>query len=147
MKKTGQQFQLSASDLIGYLNCRAVAEGTLSKPKVWDPLLDILRERGAIHEQSYVDHLKAAGFEAVKIDGVDVSESAVAETLAAMKQGVPVIVQGALADNGWGKLFRSDQQISRRNLSYRERSGTRMSSSRVLRPDKSSRHRKQKPAR
>ena len=67
MRKTGDSFELSASDLIGYLNCRhlaaldrAVAEGALAKPKVWDPLLDILRERGAIHEQNYVEHLSEA---------------------------------------------------------------------------------------
>jgi uncharacterized protein len=94
--------------LIGYLNCRhlaaldrTVAEGTAPKPKVWDPLLDILRERGAIHEQNYVEHLRQAGFEAVRIDGIEVSDAAVSETLAAMKQGVPVIVQAALADDGW----------------------------------------------
>jgi predicted RecB family nuclease len=114
MRKTGDAFQLSASDLIGYLNCRhlaaldrAVAEGTASKPKVWDPLLDILRERGAIHEQSYVEHLRNAGLEAVRIDGIEVSDAALAATLAAMKQGVPVIVQAALADgDGW--LGRAD---------------------------------------
>ena len=52
MKKVGDSFALSATDLVGYLNChhlvrldRAVAEGALSKPKVWDPLLQILSER------------------------------------------------------------------------------------------------------
>ena len=46
MKKTGDSFELSASDLVGYLNChhlaaldRAVAEGALRRPYVWDPLL------------------------------------------------------------------------------------------------------------
>jgi len=108
MRKIENSFELSASDLIGYLNCRhlaaldrAVAEGTAPKPKVWDPLLDILRERGAIHEQNYVEHLRQAGFEAVRIDGIEVSDAAVSETLAAMKQGVPVIVQAALADDAW----------------------------------------------
>ena len=68
MKKTGPSFQLSATDLVGYLNCRhlsgldcAVAEGALAKPKVWDPLLQILWERGSIHEQNYVTHLEQAG--------------------------------------------------------------------------------------
>ena len=39
MKKTGSEFDLSASDLVGYLNCRylsaldrAVAEGVLANP-------------------------------------------------------------------------------------------------------------------
>ena len=68
MQKTGDLLQLSATDLVGYLNCRhlteldrAVAEGKADKPKVWDPLLRILWERGAIHEQNYVDHLMKAG--------------------------------------------------------------------------------------
>ena len=108
MKKTKDSFELSASDLVGYLNCRhlaaldrAVAEGTLQKPKVWDPLLDILRERGAIHEKNYVEHLGKAGLEAVRIAGIEVTDAAVRETLTAMKKGVPVIVQGALAGDGW----------------------------------------------
>lgn len=44
MKRVGDRFELSATDLVGYLNChhlaaldRAVAEGALPKPKVWDP--------------------------------------------------------------------------------------------------------------
>lgn len=108
MRKVGTAFQLTASDLVGYLNCRhlaaldrAVAEGTAAKPKVWDPLLDILRERGAIHEQGYVEHLKNSGLNAVRIDGIEVTNEAVAETLAAMRQGVPVIVQAALAGGEW----------------------------------------------
>ena len=108
MRRTGDSFELSASDLIGYLNCRhlaaldrAVAEGALAKPKVWDPLLDILRERGAVHEQNYVEHLAKAGLEAIRIDGIEVTDAAVAETLAVMKKGVPVIVQAALARDGW----------------------------------------------
>jgi uncharacterized protein len=108
MRKVGSSFEFNASDLIGYLNCRhlaaldhAVAEGVLAKPKVWDPLLDLLRERGAIHEQNYVEHLANAGFDAVRIDGIEVTEAAVGQTLSAMTAGVPVIVQGALAGGGW----------------------------------------------
>ena len=44
MKKTAGGFDLSATDLVGYLNCkhlsrldRAVAEGALAQPKAWDP--------------------------------------------------------------------------------------------------------------
>jgi hypothetical protein len=67
---------LSASDLVGHLNCRyltsldlAVARGELDKPSVWDPVLEVLAERGALHEQSYIDHLEANGFPIVRIDG------------------------------------------------------------------------------
>jgi len=108
MRRTEKSFELNASDLIGFLNCRhlasldrAVAEGELPKPKLWDPLLDLLRERGSIHERNYVEHLVNGGLEAVTIKGTEVTEGAVAETLAAMKAGVQVIVQGALAAEGW----------------------------------------------
>jgi hypothetical protein len=60
--------RLSASDLVGHLNCRhlteldlAVSNGKLSKPKIWDPLLEILTERGALHEQAFIEHLEASG--------------------------------------------------------------------------------------
>jgi hypothetical protein len=100
---------LSASDLIGHLNCRyltsldlAVAKGERSKPFVWDLLLEILAERGALHEQSYLTHLDAAGFSIVKIGGIGVDESAVAATLNAMRDGVPIIAQGAVRSGSWG---------------------------------------------
>ena len=108
MKEVGDGLELSASDLVGYLNChhlsaldRAVAEGNLAKPKVWDPLLEILRERGSIHEANFVDHLRKAGLETVRIDDPDLTHDAVAQTLTAMKSGVAIIVQGALRHNGW----------------------------------------------
>lgn len=109
MKKTGSKFGLSASDLVNYLNCRylsaldrAVAEGVLAKPIVWDPLLQVLLKRGSIHEQNYIAHLEQSGLEIVRIDGLYVTEGAVEETLSAMRQGVAVIVQGALSCDGWG---------------------------------------------
>ena len=107
MKTVGGSFELSATDLVGYLNCRhlsdldrAVAEGALAKPKVWDPLLQILWERGAIHEQNYVEHLTQAGLEVVRIGGIHVANEAVSETLMAMTKGTQVIAQGALAYHG-----------------------------------------------
>ena len=76
MKKIGQNFELSASDLVAHLNCRhlsalerAVAEGALKRPYLSDPLLKALWERGLIHEQSYLEHLTKAGFDVVRIDG------------------------------------------------------------------------------
>ena len=109
MKKTDSEFDLSASDLVGYLNCRylstldrAVAEGKLTKPLVWDPLLEVLLKRGSIHEQNYITHLEQSGLEVLRIGGFDVTEEAVEETLSAMRQGVAVIVQGALSCDGWG---------------------------------------------
>jgi hypothetical protein len=77
-----------------FICSRAVAEGTLLKPKVWDPFLQILWDRGAVHEQNYVEHLTQAGLEVVRIDGVHVTDEAVSETLAAIKEGAQVIAQG-----------------------------------------------------
>jgi hypothetical protein len=77
-----------------------VAEGALPKLKVWDPFLQILSERGAAHEQSYVEHLKKAGLDVVRIDGIEVTNAVVAETHAAVQRGVPVIAQAALSHQG-----------------------------------------------
>ena len=108
MKKVGSSFELSATDLVGYLHChhltsldRAVAEGALAKPKIWDPLLEILAERGAAHELDYVEHLTSVGLDLTRIEGFEITSEAAAETLAAMRRGAPVIVQGALSDQGW----------------------------------------------
>jgi uncharacterized protein len=108
MKQIGDSLKLSATDLVGYLNCRhlsvldsAVAKGALVQPNVWDPLLQILWERGSVHEQNYVEHLLNTGLKVVRIAGVDVTDEATSGTLAAMRKGTHVIVQGALAYQGW----------------------------------------------
>src|SRR5882672_2665681 len=99
---------LTASDLVGHLNCRhlthldlAVAEGALVKPVRWDPLLELLAERGFRHEQGFVDHLKAAGYETALIDGVGVDPASMKHTLDVMKAGAEIIVQGALRAGHW----------------------------------------------
>lgn len=108
MQKLGDLILLSASDLVGHLNCRhltgldiAVATGALEKPKVWDPLLQILWERGARHEQGFVEHLKSQGLSVTVIDGIGVDDEAVTCTRDAMIAGDKVIVQGAFRANGW----------------------------------------------
>src|SRR5262249_44098073 len=80
----------------------AVSEGSLPKPKTWNPLLEVLRERGALHEKAFIDHLRAGGLDVVHIDGAEISAPAVAKTLDALRRGVPVIVQGALSHGGFG---------------------------------------------
>ena len=109
MQRIDGSLELSATDLVGYLNChhlsaldRAVAEGSIAKPKVWDPSLPVLWERGSAHEESYIRHLAQAGLDVVKVKGNGISPEAVSETFAAMKQGAHVIVQGALSQQGWG---------------------------------------------
>lgn len=108
MLKLGHAIQLSASDLVGYLNCHhltrldtAVATGALPKPQIWDPSLEVLWERGAAHEHAYVEHLRARGMEIVEIEGVGVAPSQVEQTMAAMRAGAEVIVQGAFLQGVW----------------------------------------------
>ena len=109
MLKIGNAIQLSASDLVGHLNCRnlteldlAVAKGTLAKPRTWNALLDVLRERGLRHEQGYVDHLSAKGLDIETVAGVGLDEDTVAATARAMRAGREVIVQGAFLADNWG---------------------------------------------
>jgi len=103
MLRTGSQLQFSASDLVGHLNYghltaldRQLADGTLAKPKTYDPLLKILQERGAQHEAAYIDHLCDSGLEVTFIEGKGIDDDSVASTLADMKAGKQVIVQAAL---------------------------------------------------
>lgn len=108
MKKSNGQLSLSASDLVGYLNCNhlsaldlEVVGGTREKPKHYDPLLEILKERGNLHEKAYLDHLQNGGFEYVKIDGLDISDDSVKATISAMSSGAGIIVQAALRSGGF----------------------------------------------
>lgn len=108
MKSQQDAIHLSASDLVGHLNCRHltaldmdVAQGTLAKPQHWDPLLEILRERGRRHEAAFVDHLRNQGFSAVSIPGVDIAPDAVASTRKAMAEGEQIIIQAALEHGRW----------------------------------------------
>ena len=108
MQRIEGALRLSATDLVGHLNCAhltsldlAVALGNLDKPAVWDPLLEILWERGERHEQGYVEHLQSQGLAITVIEGVGVDDVAIGNTRQAMKRGDPIIVQGAFRFNGW----------------------------------------------
>jgi predicted RecB family nuclease len=109
MFRAAASIQLSASDLVGHLNCRhltlldlALLNGSLDKPKIWDPLLAHLVERGERHEQSYVDHLRKSGHTLTVIEGSAVDQIAVSQTVAAMRAGWEIIVQGAVQAQEWG---------------------------------------------
>jgi predicted RecB family nuclease len=108
MLKLHDGLQLSASDLVNRLNCRhltvldlSVANGLLPRPRVWDPVLPILAERGSAHERNYVDHLRAAGHQVIEIPGKGIDSPAVRKTLEAMRAGIEVITQGALLAGAW----------------------------------------------
>jgi uncharacterized protein len=44
----------------------------LDKPVVWDPVLDVLAQRGANHEESYLDHLTDSGLPITRIEGTSI---------------------------------------------------------------------------
>ena len=101
--------RFSASDLVNHLACRhltalnlGVARGERAAPKTWDPELKLLRERGLAHERDYICHLEESGREVTTIPGVGFDAATVAATVAAMREGRDVIVQGALAHGKWG---------------------------------------------
>ena len=76
-------------------------DGILSKPNNWNQALELMRERGRAHEDSFIEHLVSNGSKIVRIDGTDVDYDAVAQTSLAMRAGTVIIVQGALSHNGW----------------------------------------------
>jgi hypothetical protein len=100
MQKIGEALNLSAGDLVGHLNCRylteldlKVANGELKKPKVWDPVLETLAERGALHEQGFIEHIKLGGIAVTVINGVGVDSMSVAATGEAMARGeAPIVI-------------------------------------------------------
>lgn len=112
MKLSGTTLELSATDLSNFLGCKhrtaldmAAAAGRREKPtKPFDPLLELLIERGLDHEKQYVDWLKAQSLlveDLSHIDSLNHLDELVAATHDAMKRGADVIVQGALRDGHW----------------------------------------------
>jgi predicted RecB family nuclease len=108
MQKIGGDLHLSSVDLVGHLHCRhlteldlKVANGEIEKPKIWDPTLETLAERGAAHEQAFIDHLKTEGMSVTVIDGVGLDLKSISATVDAMSRGNAVIVQGALQSGRW----------------------------------------------
>ena len=99
----------SATHLAVHLSCNHLtqldaeaARGARAKPKSWDPLLEILRKRGDLHEQAYLEHLEVTGYEIVRIEGAGLEEKLAEETVAAMGSGAAIISQAVLLDGRWG---------------------------------------------
>jgi uncharacterized protein len=97
----------SPTDVANFLACRhktgldlLVVQRKLKKPTWVDPLADVLRSRGEEHERRYVDRLRAEGLSVVDLGECPYGDRP-AETVAAMRRGADVIVQGALAAGQW----------------------------------------------
>lgn len=96
---------LSPSDLSSFVGCRhragldlAVAQGLLAKPTWFDPAAQALRDRGAEHEQRYVESLKKLRLNVVDVRDVPDRLRATRDALAS---GIDVVVQGELAAGRW----------------------------------------------
>src|SRR5687767_8691506 len=105
----------SASDLVGFLACehltnleRAAVAGLTQLPIREDAELKLIMQRGIEHELKYLDELRAAGKQVTEIEqgepedrGPEWLLEAAARTVAALREGAPVIYQAALFDGRW----------------------------------------------
>lgn len=108
MRFQSDTYTLSATDLANFLGCRhrtalemEASAGIRKRPHFDDPILELLFQRGTDHEKSYVDSLRQTGLSVVELTPVMKRDELLAATLDAMRAGHDVIVQGALADDGW----------------------------------------------
>ncbi|MGH7392354.1 MAG: TM0106 family RecB-like putative nuclease [Candidatus Rokuibacteriota bacterium] len=100
MHREGSTIVLAPTDVAAHLACRhltqlrrAIVEGRLHVAMPPDPRLEALRHRGDRHEAAYVESLRAQGLAIVDLRAA----AGAAATLAAMRDGIDVIVQAPLA--------------------------------------------------
>ena len=109
MRLIDGHLRLTATDLVNHLACShlsqldyEVAIGQRKRPVVDDPVVQLLQAKGAAHEESYIDHLRGAGYQVAVIEGPLISAQDVSETLEAMRAGFDFVVQGSLLQGRWG---------------------------------------------
>jgi predicted RecB family nuclease len=120
---------LSATDLVGYLACDHLATLELGRVAgLWerphrrdDPTIEIIQQKGDLHERSYLDALRASGRTVAEIDKADIRtlddlRRAAEETLEAMRGGADVVYQATFFDGRWRGhadfLFKRDDRPS-----------------------------------
>src|SRR5260370_26068732 len=112
MYKTADVLVLSATDLVGQLECehltqleRRAALGEIKRPVRVDQSLDLVASLGEEHERKHLDRFRALGLSVVVIEQRGSTPAdlkrAEAETLHAMWAGVDVIYQGTFFDGRW----------------------------------------------
>ena len=108
MRHYEKRILLSAGDLNTFLGCRhatnlayRLLSGEAIAKSSADATLELVRRRGLAHEAAFLRAQEAEGRQVLEIpDGRDL-DARVAATTAAMRQGVEVIFQGALARGSW----------------------------------------------
>jgi uncharacterized protein len=106
LRHSSDSFRFAATDLSAFVGCRhrtaldmLVATGKLPEPPGrFDPHMQALRDKGAKHEQRYVDSLRDQG---LTVRDVREAGDRAAATLTSLRDGVDVVVQGLLEDGDW----------------------------------------------
>src|SRR4051794_23879874 len=104
MQATSNHITLSPSDVTAFLACRHLttlalreAHGNLARPEVENEQRDLIFRKGLDHELAYLQRLRDEGNTVCEIARHEVGwERAAAATVAAMRDGVDVVYQGAL---------------------------------------------------
>jgi len=112
MYRTADVLLLSASDLVGYLECehltqleRRAALGEIKRPVRVDPALDLVASLGDEHERKHLDRYQASGLSVFVVEqrgnAPDDLRLAEADTSDAMRRGVDLIYQATFFDGRW----------------------------------------------
>lgn len=107
--KARGRYRLTPTELSSFLSCHhrialemSVAKKKIQRPQYEDPQLEALFHRGLDHEADHVRSLEKGGLaNVVTFADVKDRQDALAKTATAMKDGVDVIVQGALGSERW----------------------------------------------
>jgi len=133
MYSSGDTLVLSATDLVGFLECehllqleRRAALGEIQRPQRPDAEIDIISALGEEHEQRHLDRFKTGSSIVVEISDHGNSPADLrrreAETLDAMRGGADVIYQATFFDGRWlGKadfLLKTDRPSRLGDHSY-----------------------------
>jgi predicted RecB family nuclease len=132
MQSIGGRVVYSATDLNNYLECahlvaleRGSVDGGTKRPEA-GPQLSLIAQKGVLHEQRYLEAMRAQHETIVEIVQTDWSltgiEQAARDTIAAMEAGAPVIYQGTFFHDGFiGKadfLLRVERPSAKWSWSY-----------------------------
>ena len=111
MQRVDGKLLCSATDLVGYLECRHLADleraaafGHRERPTRDDPVLDRIAKRGIEHEKRFLDTLRAQGVAVTKIERdedlprLDRLIKSRDDTCSAMAAGADLIYQAVLFD-------------------------------------------------
>lgn len=112
MHRRSDKVLLAPTDLSNFLSCRHLsalelnaANGLAERPVRYGPLIEELKARGAAHEEKYLQHLRDRRLTISQVGASGPEDwssgSHIERTRAAMRDGVDIIYQAALAHGTW----------------------------------------------